>query len=140
MYSVVSESLQPHGLLACQANLSWDFPGKNIRVDCHFLLHGIFPSKELNPHLESPALAAGIFPTVSPLYNSVLIKKILLLFLILTKTWLASYTRGIIMKTLRMASHFFCSYREIGTCMSSSYHKQPRKHILKLKKKRVKLE
>ena len=75
----MSESLQPHGLLACQANLSWDFPGKNTRVNCHFLLHGIFPSKELNPHLESPALAAGIFTTVSPLYDYVLIKKILLL-------------------------------------------------------------
>ena len=34
--SVTSNSLLPHGL--CQ----WDFPGKNTRVRCHFLLQGIF--------------------------------------------------------------------------------------------------
>ena len=36
--SVVSDSLQPHGLyVAHQAPLSpWAFPSKNTRVDCHF--------------------------------------------------------------------------------------------------------
>ena len=29
----------------------WDFPGKNIRVGCHFLLQGIFPTQGLNPGL-----------------------------------------------------------------------------------------
>ena len=29
----------------------WDFPGNNIGVGCHFLLQGIFPAQELNPHL-----------------------------------------------------------------------------------------
>ena len=33
----------------------WDFPGKNIRVSCHFLLQGIEPA--------SPALAGGFFTT-----------------------------------------------------------------------------
>ena len=28
---------------------SWDSPGKNTGVDCHFLLQGIFPTQELNP-------------------------------------------------------------------------------------------
>ena len=28
----------------------WDFPGKNTRLACHFLLRGIFPSQGLNPH------------------------------------------------------------------------------------------
>ena len=28
-----------------------DFPGKNTRVGCHFLLQGIFPTQESNPHL-----------------------------------------------------------------------------------------
>ena len=28
-----------------------DSPGKNIRVDCHALLQGIFPTQELNPGL-----------------------------------------------------------------------------------------
>ena len=28
----------------------WDFPGKNIGGNCHFLLQGIFPIQGLNPH------------------------------------------------------------------------------------------
>ena len=43
--------LQPTGLLC-----PWDFPGKNTRVGCHFLLQGIFPTQVLN--LGSPALQA----------------------------------------------------------------------------------
>ena len=27
----------------------WDFPGKSTRVDCHFLLQGIFPTQESYP-------------------------------------------------------------------------------------------
>ena len=47
--SVVSDSLQPHGLhtrLLCP----WNFSGKNMRVDCHFLLEGIFLTQGLSPH------------------------------------------------------------------------------------------
>ena len=29
----------------------WNFPVKNTRVDCHFLLQEIFPTQELNPRL-----------------------------------------------------------------------------------------
>ena len=29
----------------------WNFPGKNTRVGCHFLLQGIFPTQGLNPGL-----------------------------------------------------------------------------------------
>ena len=29
----------------------WDSPGRNTGVGCHFLLQGIFPTQELNPHL-----------------------------------------------------------------------------------------
>ena len=47
--SVMSDSLQPHGLYP--ARLLWDFPGKNAKVDCHFLPQGIFQG--LNPHLLS---------------------------------------------------------------------------------------
>ena len=43
---VVSNSwyhgLQPAGFLC-----PWDFPGKNARVGCHFLLQGIFPTQGL---------------------------------------------------------------------------------------------
>ena len=30
---------------------SWNFPGKNTGVACHFLLQGIFPTQGLNLHL-----------------------------------------------------------------------------------------
>ena len=42
----------------------WDFPGKNTGVCCHFLLQGIFPTRDqtLIP-LASPALAGGFFTT-----------------------------------------------------------------------------
>ena len=41
----------------------WDSPGKNTRVDCHFLLQEIFPTQGLNPaSLVSPALQAGSLP------------------------------------------------------------------------------
>ena len=35
-------------IVACQAHLSWDFPGKNTGVGCHFLLQGIFPTQRWN--------------------------------------------------------------------------------------------
>ena len=34
--------------VALQAPLSWDSPGKNTRVGCHFLLQGIFPNQGSN--------------------------------------------------------------------------------------------
>ena len=37
--------------VAHQALLSWDSPGKNTGVGCHFLLQGIFPTQGLNPGL-----------------------------------------------------------------------------------------
>ena len=48
---VMSDSLQPHGLYRPRLLCSWDSPGKNSGVGCHFLLRGIFPAQELNPHL-----------------------------------------------------------------------------------------
>ena len=49
--SVVSDSLQPHGLQPTRLLCPWDFPGKNTRVGCHFLLQGIFPTQGSNPGL-----------------------------------------------------------------------------------------
>ena len=50
-HSVVSGSLQPHGLLPTGLLCPWDFPGKNTGVGCHALLQGIFPTQGLNPGL-----------------------------------------------------------------------------------------
>ena len=36
--SAVSDSLQPHGLWPARILCPWDFPSKNTRADCHFLL------------------------------------------------------------------------------------------------------
>ena len=36
--SVLTDSLQPHGLKPVKLLCPWDFPGKNIGVGCHFLL------------------------------------------------------------------------------------------------------
>ena len=44
----MSDFWDPMGYIAHQAPLSWDFPGKNTGVGCHFLLHGIFPAQGLN--------------------------------------------------------------------------------------------
>ena len=40
--SVMSNSLQPHGLYPTRFFCPWDFPGKDTGVGCHFLLQGIF--------------------------------------------------------------------------------------------------
>ena len=44
--SVVSDSLQPHGLYS-----PWNFPGQNTGVDSLSLLQGIFPTQGSNPGL-----------------------------------------------------------------------------------------
>ena len=47
----MSNSLQPYGLKPSRLFCPWNFPSKNSGVGCHFLLQGIFPTQELNPHL-----------------------------------------------------------------------------------------
>ena len=49
--SVMSDSLQPHGLQPARLLCPWDFPGNNTGVGCHFLLQGIFPTQGSNPGL-----------------------------------------------------------------------------------------
>ena len=48
---VMSDCLWPHGLQPARLLCRWDFPGRNIRVGCHFLLQGISLTQELNPGL-----------------------------------------------------------------------------------------
>ena len=47
--------------VARQALLSWDFPGKNAKVGCHFLLQGVFLTQGSNSSI------AGGFFTSEPL-------------------------------------------------------------------------
>ena len=50
-HSVVSNSLQPHGLQPTRLLCPWDFPGTSTGVGGHFLLQGIFLTQGLNPGL-----------------------------------------------------------------------------------------
>ena len=49
--SVVSDSLQPHGLKPTRLLCPWDFPGKSTGVGCHCLLHS---AAQLCPNLYDP--------------------------------------------------------------------------------------
>ena len=49
--SIMSDSLQPHGLCPRGSSVHADSPGKNTRVGCHALLQGIFPTQKSNPGL-----------------------------------------------------------------------------------------
>ena len=44
-------TLRPRGLLPTRLLRPWDSPGQNTRVDCRFLLQGIFPTQGSNPGL-----------------------------------------------------------------------------------------
>ena len=65
--SVVSDSLQSHGLYSTRLLYPWDSPGKNTGVGCHFLLQGIFLTQWLNQHLLCLLhWQAGSLPPVPP--------------------------------------------------------------------------
>ena len=54
-YSVMSDSLQSHGLYPASLLCPWDSPGENIGVGCHLPESGI-----------EPAVAGGFFTKVPP--------------------------------------------------------------------------
>ena len=62
--SVMSDSLQPHGLWPARLLCPQNSPGKNTGVGCHSLLQGIFPTQGLN--LRSPALHTDSLPFEPP--------------------------------------------------------------------------
>ena len=51
VYSIVPDSLQPHGLQPTRLLCPWDSPGKNTGVGCRFLLQWIFLTQGFNPGL-----------------------------------------------------------------------------------------
>ena len=50
-HSVMSNSLQPHGLQPAPFFGPWDSLGQNTGVGCHALLQGLFPTQGSNPGL-----------------------------------------------------------------------------------------
>ena len=68
--SVMSDSLQPHGLQPATVLCPWKFPGRNTGVGCHFLLQGIFPTQGLNLHLPHWRVdSLPLVPSGKPLYT-----------------------------------------------------------------------
>ena len=69
-HSLVSYSLQPHGLQPGNLICLWDFPGKNAGVACHFLLQGNPPDPGIKPvSLASPALVGRLSHWGSTMLN-----------------------------------------------------------------------
>ena len=78
--SVMCDSQRPYGLQPARFLYPWDFPGKNTRMSCLFLIKGIFPTQGLNlcllcllhwqadslplSHLESPKIMCNFFLSV----------------------------------------------------------------------------
>ena len=58
--SVVSDSLQPHGLQPTRVLCPWDFPGKNTGVGCHLLFQGSLPNPMIGEVVDSlPGKSVG---------------------------------------------------------------------------------
>ena len=60
-YSIMSDSLQPHGLQPAMLLCPWNSSGKNTRVDSHSLLQGIVLTQGIEP--SSPTLWANSLPS-----------------------------------------------------------------------------
>ena len=69
-YSVMSDSLQPHGLSPAKLLSPWNFLSKNTGVGCHFLLQGFFLTPGSNPCLLASFALAGIFLTTSATWKA----------------------------------------------------------------------
>ena len=83
-HSVVSSSLQPHGL-----HSPWSSPGQNTRVGSHSLLQGIFPTQGSNPGLPHAARFFTSWATRETPYTCVNIWYLFFLFL----TYFTLYVR-----------------------------------------------
>ena len=64
VYTVLSDSLGPHGLEPTRLLCPWDFSQKNTGVGCHFLLQGFFTTQGLTPHF--PCLLHWQVDTLPP--------------------------------------------------------------------------
>ena len=79
-----------HKLLPSRLLRPWDFPGKNTRVGCHFLLQRIFSTQGSNPsllsllHWQEDSLPSSHLGIHGPQYN--LFKSNILLHFLVTPT------------------------------------------------------
>ena len=64
---MVSHFSRPHGLQPSRLLCPWNFPGKHIKVGCHSLFHGIFPTQGSKLHLLGlPHWQTGSLPVLAP--------------------------------------------------------------------------
>ena len=101
----------------------WDFPGKNTRVGCYFLLQGIFPTQGLNPYLLHPMhWQAGSLTTESPRkHHFILFYFILFIYIFFLICW-----------RLMTSQHFrgFChTLTRISHGVTCSPHPDPPSHL-----------
>ena len=68
IYILVSDSLRPHRLEPTRLLCPSDSPGKNNGVDCHFLLHGIFPTQGSNQVSHISGRCFNLWATREALY------------------------------------------------------------------------
>ena len=66
MCSVVSDSLQTHGLQLARLLCSWNSPGKNTGAGSHSILQGIVSTQEPNPASLVSCIARQTLPLVPP--------------------------------------------------------------------------
>ena len=64
IHSIMPNSLWPLGLQPARLPCPWNFPGKNVELDSHFLLQGILPTQGLN--LSLLLLQADSLPSEPP--------------------------------------------------------------------------
>ena len=62
--SVISDSLQPHGLWPTRLLCPWDSPDKNTGVDCHALFQGLFLIQGLKLHTTTTTKSLQPCPTL----------------------------------------------------------------------------
>ena len=70
--SVMSNSLQSHGLQPARLLCPWESPGKNTGVGCHALLQGISPTEGLNPCLLHCSRFFTVEPPGKPKFSNVI--------------------------------------------------------------------
>ena len=63
-HSLMSDSLQPHGLKLARLLGPWDSPGKNTGVGSHSLLQGDLPDPGIKPG--TPTLQEDSLPSEPP--------------------------------------------------------------------------
>ena len=93
--SVMSDSLQLHGLQPTRVLCPWDSPDKNTGVGCHARLQGNLPDPGIEPEsLMPPALAGRFFTTEAHIYIYIYLLGLRNIFLKVLRASPLKYNQG----------------------------------------------